>query len=120
MDKADNGEEPEEEEDTRPEECKTKIEGLETDLTTVEGQCDAQSSQLAMLQAMIAAQTTIVNPISETINSNVSLIAGCSTANEEQNTLLTTENPVQGEPDLSLSGRLNALQATLTEDGTGL
>ena len=73
-----------------------------------------------MLQAMIAAQTTIVNPISETINSNVSLIAGCSTANEEQNTLLTTENPVPGEPDLSLSGRLNALQATLTEDGTGL
>ena len=71
-------EEPEEEEDTRPEECKTKIEGLETDLTAVESTCDAQSSQLAMLQAMIAAQTTIVNPVSETISNNVALVAGCT------------------------------------------
>ena len=45
----------EEEEDTRPEDCKNKLEDLDGDLETAEETCTEQRATLAGLTAMLAA-----------------------------------------------------------------
>lgn len=65
-------------EDTRPEDCKTKTDELKTQLTGemgIEAECDTQATSLAMLQAMLTAQSTTINPLVQDVNSNQSQIA---------------------------------------------
>ena len=100
-----------------PEECKDKIDSLEADLNTVEKTCDDQSSTLAGLQAMLLAQSATVQPITDQIYANQSAIAFSTENNNRQTTLIgDSENP----DALSLSGRLSALEESLSGDSEGL
>ena len=75
---------PDEDEDTRPEDCKTKLEGLDADLKEAEKTCTEQRATLAGLTAMLGAQSTTIGPITEQIYANQSAIAFSKTNNERQ------------------------------------
>ena len=108
--KAKSNQEPEDE-DTRPEDCKAKIESLDGDLDEAESTCTDQRATLAGLTAMLAAQSTTIGPITEQIYANQSAIAFSKSNNERQDMLIGDEDA----PDpLSLLGRIDALEATLS------
>ena len=104
-----------EDEDTRPEDCKAKIESLDGDLDTAESTCTDQRATLAGLTAMLGAQSTTIGPITEQIYANQSAIAFSKSNNERQDMLIGDGD----SPDpLSLLGRIDALEMTLaSEDG---
>ena len=100
-----------EDEDTRPEDCKAKIESLDGDLDTAESTCTDQRATLAGLTAMLGAQSTTIGPITEQIYANQSAIAFSKSNNERQDMLIGDD----ANPDpLSLLGRIDALEETLS------
>ena len=75
-------------EDTRPEDCKEKTDELETQLEGIETECDTSKNSLAMLQAMLDAKSSTINPLVQGVNTNESTIKFCETTNTQQQALI--------------------------------